>query len=281
MGMKKKSFNVELKDINVAEKTITAVVSTKAIDRMGESLEPSGVDLKNFRKNPIVAWAHDYAMLPIGKALWVKKSDKGIISKVKFADHEFANEVFNLYKEGFLHAFSVGFIPKDWENGDGKKTPFRTYTKWEMLEYSAVPIPANPEALTLAVQKGVVHDDRIIDDIQKAIDTEEGDEEQEDKPEEEHEESEEEAGEEQEEESKDEEKPESDEKGLEDLIAENKLLMEENNGLKNENASLRYDLLVMLDKQTSQLSEIADGLTTDKVRSMIDGAIRKATGKVD
>lgn len=295
MALIKRVFSGEIKDINIGEQTLTAVISTNSVDRMGEVLDPKGVDMKNFQKNPIVAWAHDYKLLPIGKALWTKKVQGGIMSKVKFASHAFAQEVFNLYREGFLKAFSVGFIPKDWEDGDGKKTPFRTYTKWELLEYSAVPIPANPEALSLAMTKGIIHEAKIIEDIQNAIDHdnkdlhcpecdsvelevetidnkdnfnckgcdhrwiikgEEGDDEDDD------------------------EDDDQEEKGLEDLLAENKLLAEEVNGLKNDNSDLRFKLYQEMEARQKALSEISDGISLDKIQSHIDGEIRKMTGKV-
>jgi HK97 family phage prohead protease len=260
--MLKKEFVGEIKDVNNEERTLTALISTGAVDRMGEVIDPKGIDLRNFRKNPIVAWAHDYTALPIGKALWTRKDPRGIISKVQFATHQFADEVFNLYKEKFLNAFSVGFIPTEWVDGDGKKTPARTYTKWELLEYSAVPVPANAEALQLAIQKGVVHDDKIIDDIQRSMDEEEPVEEE--KPAEEPKE-----------------EPKEDEKAFDDLIAENKLLAEEVNGLNNDNTALRFKLYEALTVNHNNLLEIADNVTLDKVQGLINGAIRKVTGKVD
>ncbi len=153
--MIKKVFNSEIKSIDEKEMTLTAFVSTAARDRYDEVLDPKGVDISNYNKNPVVLWAHKYDIPPIGKALWTKRNEEGVISKVKFASTPFAQEIFQLYKEGFLKAFSVGFMPIEYEDGDGKKTPRRTYKKWEMLEYSAVPIPANPEALALAVQRGI------------------------------------------------------------------------------------------------------------------------------
>lgn len=155
MDMFKKVFNSEIKSIDEKEMTLTAFVSTAARDRYDEVLDPKGVDLSNYNKNPVVLWAHKYDIPPIGKALWTKRNEEGVISKLKFANTPFGQEIFNLYKEGFLKAFSVGFMPIEYEDGDGKKTPRRTYKKWEMLEYSAVPVPANPEALALAVQRGI------------------------------------------------------------------------------------------------------------------------------
>lgn len=166
MDMIKKIFNSEIKEYDDKEMTLTATISTGATDRMRESLDPNGVDLGNYRKNPVVLWAHDYSMPPIGKAVWAKKTDGGIISKVKFynsdkAIGEFSQEIYKMYKDGFLNAFSVGFIPKEteWakeEDLKNEKKPRLTYKRWEMLEYSAVPVPANPEALQLAMQKGII-----------------------------------------------------------------------------------------------------------------------------
>ena len=35
--------------------------------------------------------------------------------------------------------------------------------EWDLLEYSAVPIPENPGALTVALQKGLVRDPTLRD----------------------------------------------------------------------------------------------------------------------
>ena len=55
----------------------------------------------------------------------------------------------------------MGFIPKETEQGDGEKKPRWTYKKSELLEYSAVPVPANPEALMMAVKAGVLKSDEV------------------------------------------------------------------------------------------------------------------------
>jgi septin family protein len=54
---------------------------------------------------------------------------------------EFARMIYDKYKNGFLNAFSIGFQALE-KDGD-------TFTKSELLEISAVPVPANPEALTI------------------------------------------------------------------------------------------------------------------------------------
>jgi len=263
MQLLKRVFDSEIKGIDEKEGTITAFVSTNARDRMDEVLDPKGADLKNYSKNPVVLWAHDYSRPPIGKALWTKRSGEGILSKVKFASTEFAQEIFQLYKEGFLKAFSVGFMPKDYEDGDGVKIPRRTYKSWEMLEYSAVPVPANPEALTLAVQKGILKSDEVKHALEPKSDefTDEMIEEKEAEP------------------VKAEElKPE----GFEDLVAEIKLLTEERDKIAKENDDLRYKLykLSQAKKETKQ-PEMTVNEIGETIAGLVDGVIRRHQGKLN
>ena len=154
-----KAYVGELKEVDEKERTITAFISTESLDRQGDIMRASGAQLAAYKKNPVVLWAHNYTTPPIGKNLWIKKvKDKpGLIAKTQFADTEFADEIFRLYQGKFLNAWSVGFLPlesKALENENGGSG--RDIAKWELLEYSAVPVPANPEALQLAVQKGII-----------------------------------------------------------------------------------------------------------------------------
>jgi len=134
----------------VGERVLEFIGSTEDVDRDGEVILAAGWDLKNYKTNPVFMWAHRYMDPPIGKAnrVWVK--DNKLHFHIEFADaetYEFADTIFKLYKGGFLKATSVGFIPMEWEDGDGHKAPRRTYKKQELLELSAVPVPANPTAL--------------------------------------------------------------------------------------------------------------------------------------
>lgn len=263
MEMIKKVFNSEIKSIDEKEMTLTAFVSTSARDRYDEVLDPKGVDISNYNKNPVVLWAHKYDIPPIGKALWTKRNEEGVISKVKFANTPFAQEIFNLYKEGFLKAFSVGFIPIEYEDGDGKKTPRRIYKKWEMLEYSAVPVPANPEALALAVQRGI-----CSEETKKMFDMFVPEENHyEDIPV----------------------KEEKDAKGLEELLAENNLLDENVKSLnekiialEKEIKDLRFKIYsITQTKETKpQQPEITADVMANLIVSTVGGVIRKHQGKV-
>ena len=151
-------FTTQVKELSEGVlEFVGSVESTK--DRDGEVIKADGWDLVNYKKNPIVLWAHDYSAPPIGKATSVKVSKGQLIFTVKFADAEtypFADTIYKLCKGGFLNATSVGFIPKEWETGKKENDPSRTYLKQELLELSIVPVPSNPDALRNAVDSGVI-----------------------------------------------------------------------------------------------------------------------------
>ncbi len=147
----KKQFSIGYtKAINETEKTVEGYVSTWSFDRMEERFAQGAFDLTNYQKNPVVLWGHDHDKV-IGKAVSMSEDEVGLFSKTKFDQGNiFAMEKFGLYQRGFLNAFSVGFIPKEFILEPMPNDPERkglVWTKAELLEYSAVSIPANPGAL--------------------------------------------------------------------------------------------------------------------------------------
>ena len=174
-GETKESFGLcKATDINEEERSVTAVISSDMIDRDQEVLVPKGMEAENFRKNPVIPWSHNTFQPPIGKALWLKlvpkRNPKKILAKVKFATTELGEEVWQLFRGGFLKAFSVGFIPKEGHRptpDDIKANPALAearfiFTKWELTEFSPVTVPANAEALALAVKnKGISLSDEL------------------------------------------------------------------------------------------------------------------------
>lgn len=140
------------KSVDPEKKVVKALVSTFDWDRTNERFAPGAWDLTNFKKNPVVLWGHDNTKPPIGKAVAIEETEAGLVAETVFDDQsEYAMNVFSLYERGFLNAFSVGFLPKP-DNGfmmeereGGRKGV--VYTDIELLEYSAVSIPANPGAI--------------------------------------------------------------------------------------------------------------------------------------
>ena len=139
-----------------------------------------GVDLKWFRKNPVVLYGHSYGSLPIGRAAWVRKDNGQLKAKTIFASEEanpVAEQVYNLFKEKILKAWSVSFIVL--ESREAHEDEFdvpvrRVITKWALLEYSAVPVPSNMEALTTAIGKGLTLDNDMKLDMGFTVETSPG-----------------------------------------------------------------------------------------------------------
>lgn len=141
------------------------VISTSAPDRDGDIIEASGWELEAFKKNPVVLFAHDNRRPPIGRALNVRVEDDKLIAAAEFMDSEtdptgFSECIYRMLKKGFLRATSVGFLPKEWEpiyEDEEKREGIRgwRFMKQELLEFSVVPVPANPEALIAAKNYGI------------------------------------------------------------------------------------------------------------------------------
>lgn len=130
-------------------KTKVAVASTDVVDRHGERIDQDGWELKNFKTNPVMLWAHDHSEIAVGNARNIHIERAGGTPRLVFTpdfhtETPKAKALKALYDQGRLNSFSVGFVPKDFDGKDA------TYLKQELLEISAVNVPANPEARMLA-----------------------------------------------------------------------------------------------------------------------------------
>ena len=143
---------IEKGSFNDEERSFVAWASKPVQDRDGEIIASNAWDIENFIKNPVLLWAHNYSMPPVGTVMWTKPLKKGLKISPKFAPTAMGKELYLLYKEGFLNAFSVGFEPKDFEDDDDKtvefigwfgekfEKPLRTWTDVELIEISCVPV---------------------------------------------------------------------------------------------------------------------------------------------
>ena len=120
------------------------VASEESEDRMGDVIEVAGWETKEFKKNPVFMLNHDYSLLPIGTVPMVKSEGKQLLAGVNWdSDDPLAAHVQGKYQRRVMRAVSVGFRPMEFERqGDGMR-----FTKQELLELSAVSVPAHPHAL--------------------------------------------------------------------------------------------------------------------------------------
>ncbi len=134
----------------IAAAPVTFVLSTDDVDRHGDVVSADGWRLEAYLRNPVLLWAHDYRHPAIGRAVSVWTEPHRLLAKMEFAPGAFAQEVAALYADGFQWGVSVGFRPIRWEERRDVRTGAflgLRYLEQELLEVSAVPVPANREAL--------------------------------------------------------------------------------------------------------------------------------------
>ena len=139
-----------------ADRRIQFTISTESVDRDRDVIQVDGWDLRAFKRAGVVLWAHDYHGLPVARPVKVWAEEGKLKSVAEFAPPEmypFADTVYQMLRGGFLKSASVGFRPKKWNyNEDRRGTDF---VEQELLEFSVVPVPANPEALIDAKAAGI------------------------------------------------------------------------------------------------------------------------------
>jgi len=130
--------------------------SDASVGRDMHTILPDAWDLRNFNNNPVFLWAHQDDELPVGRVEDLTTEQGRLIGQVRYAEHEFADTVYNLVKGGYLNATSTGWLPLEWRAANDRKRPGGLdFTRVELLEISQVPVPALPTALVTARKAGI------------------------------------------------------------------------------------------------------------------------------
>lgn len=150
-----------VRGIDRDRRRVTAVLSSPAIDRYGEIILPSAFEesLPEFMRNPVLLAGHkhvanDGSPTVIGHWVDIRVENNALIGTCQFLeDDELAQKWWQRFVQGAVRAFSVGIIVHAWEMrempvGDNEEPQrVRVITSAELVEVSAVSVPANPEAL--------------------------------------------------------------------------------------------------------------------------------------
>lgn len=179
--IKRRAMTVEIKEV-ADDRTVLGYANTKTLDCYGEINLPDSWQLERFLKNPVLMWAHNYRLPPVGHSLWMKPDKTGLLHKSVLSQSQFGSDLYALFKEGSLRSFSVGYMGLKWvlpEDGDEYGRLMEEWdleegasligTENDLYELSTVPIPADPNALVLAVKAGVVRSQQLIDSLAEAI----------------------------------------------------------------------------------------------------------------
>lgn len=152
----RKQYVAHLKAVDGEERTFECTISTATPDRDKDVVVQAGIDVTSYLENPVVLFGHKYDLPPVAKSikLWIEGGAwKSLMQFVPQGVYAFADTIEALYRLGFMRAVSVGFIPKKYAFDEERRG--YDILECELLEYSCVPVPANPQALAMAKSTGV------------------------------------------------------------------------------------------------------------------------------
>ena len=160
-------------------RTVDFVISDETRDRHGTVIPLKSWNLENFNRNGIVGYQHEVYgdglfnpsdpddVIGIGEAF---VEDGKLIGRVQFEPEEInpkAEKLFRKVLNGSLRATSVGFIETkrgQWGEGEEKRdgeNPTYYFGEVELLEFSIVNIPSNPNAMRRKFPKNGKNEDSL------------------------------------------------------------------------------------------------------------------------
>jgi len=171
--------------VDEAAMSATFVITSRVPDRVGDVIEPKGISLTNFAKNPVGFFGHQQLPLPIGK--WEDRSGKLTI-QIRETDavgtlffsqrYPDAAQVFALVAEDILRATSIGFNPlvDPVRRGDSEPNPNSLFSGFlfpgiDLLEISVVGVPCHPLATRVAevLSRRMIGGEKLTPFICKAL----------------------------------------------------------------------------------------------------------------
>lgn len=137
---------------------IKFTISTNAVDLDNDTVDQAGWDLSVYRTNPLVLFMHDANQLPVARCVEIGVTGGKLKATAEFVPASvpvagpFAEAVYQMCRQGFLSATSVGFIPLAFDlaadrMGEDDYLPPVNFRKQKLVEWSVVTVPANSEAL--------------------------------------------------------------------------------------------------------------------------------------
>jgi HK97 family phage prohead protease len=151
--MNNRAYSIlSVKSVDEDKRIIRGVATTPTVDRMGDIIEPDGVQFDN----PLpLLWQHEHDK-PIGTVKFDKPTKAGITFEAEIASvaepgtlKDRLDEAWQSIKMGLVRAVSIGFRAIEYafmENGGIR------FLETEVYELSAVTIPANADALITSVK---------------------------------------------------------------------------------------------------------------------------------
>lgn len=149
----------------------TFVLSDESLNSYGFWINTAGIDLKQFKNNPLVLWMHmrpwrgtKDEILPIGTIENLRIEDKRLLGDVTFDMNDaFAKAIASKVDGGFLRMGSIGFLPIETSRDEKWLKPGQTretVVKCRLIEFSIVDIGSNDNSLALCADPVVCDNDQ-------------------------------------------------------------------------------------------------------------------------
>jgi hypothetical protein len=149
--------SVEPDTEDMSEVVAKAVISNERVDSYDSTINVDGWERADFKRNPVVLFAHASWELPIGRDLgtYVDNERRALIGVTRFVSKKLGEQeskVGSWVAAGLLNATSVGFEPLEWEVAEDRDDGSSWWMPVDFLrqalrEYSWVPVPANADCL--------------------------------------------------------------------------------------------------------------------------------------
>ena len=165
--------------VNRQAMSARAVISTSTIDRVGDVLVPSGCQLSNFAKNPVVLWAH--GLEGVGHPIATSRDPSGRLSvtitnvdvqaTAWFSQSSVeAVQIFELIDEGIVRATSVRETPlKSCVRRDPEAGDILIVEQWDLEEWSWCAVGVNPDAVAKTLDRNRLDGRPIAPSILKSL----------------------------------------------------------------------------------------------------------------
>jgi HK97 family phage major capsid protein/HK97 family phage prohead protease len=153
MIVKKAYATITFKAVDEENRILEGIASTPAPDRMNDVVEVEGIEFKL----PLPFLNQHNSREPIGNVIEAKVKAGSLVIKVQIAPAgtaPFIDLAWNLIKAGLVRGLSIGFRVIE-ESYDRELGGYR-YLRSELLEVSAVTVPANSEASITAVKSAAL-----------------------------------------------------------------------------------------------------------------------------
>lgn len=137
---------------------LTFVLSDESVNSHGTWVRTSGIKLDRFKSNPVMLWAHDDCLPPIGKWENIRVEEDKLLADAVFDENDsLAAAIKSKVEQGLLKACSIGFYATKYSSDkddikQGQK--YETIVESELLEASLCAIGSNANAMALYDRAG-------------------------------------------------------------------------------------------------------------------------------